>query len=155
MKIKKIEFITKIASTRKTSLREVWGHIDAIEKALIEENKKRKALEKSISVKAIEDLNNRVFALERAYKQHIKAEHIGYDPISEPKEECICKYTVTCKEGYGCKSNCKVCNPIKEEPKQELREKIMQLLYKVPGLSWKYSRCAEELADKIMEIIGK
>lgn len=49
----------------------------------------QEALEKSISVKAIEDLNNRVFALERKYNQHIKAEHIGYDPHTK-QEFCEC-----------------------------------------------------------------
>lgn len=102
------------------------------------------ALEKSISVKAIEDLNNRVSVLER------KNSIVPY-PVSEPKEECHCKRS---REVDGV---CKKCNgivtPIKEEPYHQLRNKIVHFLVECESDKGDKIKTYGELADKILAIV--
>ena len=129
--------------TVKTSKQTGYKYLDALKvkkvtDALIDAHE---ALSKSISVKAIEDMNNRLFALER---------RVG-ELEGKPQEYCECKEPIVItskKNGIYCG----ICGkPLKPQNTEVLREGIIKILI---GYDKRYTVASVSiLADDILRLV--
>jgi hypothetical protein len=115
---------------KKTIQNDHWKHIDAIETVIIEFNK-------------------RIESLEKAYAQHIKAEHIGYDPPPVHEEICRCEFPLPeKKECFICEKPIKPPDDMQKTIK-EVNVQADELLREVKG----FNIFLREETDKILTIL--